>query len=66
MDVQYWTKALKDAEAELEAARTRTAVNAAAKKLQRAKAELKALEDVPVKTARRGSSRGRASEGASS
>ena len=44
MDVKYWTKALREAEAELEAARTRTAVNAAAKKLQRAKAELRALE----------------------
>jgi hypothetical protein len=42
--MKYWTKALREAEAELEAARTRTAVNTAAKKLQRAKAELRALE----------------------
>jgi hypothetical protein len=37
-------KALRDAEAELDAARTLTAVKAAAKKVQRAKAELKELE----------------------
>jgi hypothetical protein len=36
MDREYWTKALREAERELEAATTRTAVNAAAKKLQRA------------------------------
>jgi hypothetical protein len=44
MDRACWTKKLREAEAELEAARTRTAVNAAAKKLQHAKAELKALK----------------------
>ena len=49
MDRDYWTKALREAERKLEAATTRTAVNTAAKKLQRAKAELKALEDVPAK-----------------
>jgi hypothetical protein len=37
-------KALADAEAELDTAKTLTAVKAAAKKLQRAKAELKELE----------------------
>ena len=37
-------KAVRDAEAELDAAKTLTAVKAAAKKLQRAKAELKELE----------------------
>jgi alkylation response protein AidB-like acyl-CoA dehydrogenase len=37
-------KALADAETELEAAKAPTAVKAAAKKLQRAKAELKELE----------------------
>jgi hypothetical protein len=40
VDHAYWTKALQEAERELEAATTRTAVNAAAKKLQRARAEL--------------------------
>jgi hypothetical protein len=48
MDCDYWTKALREAERELETATTRTSVNAAAKKLQRAKAELKQLEDVPA------------------
>jgi hypothetical protein len=37
-------KAVRDAEAELDAATTLTAVKAAAKKLQRAKAELKELK----------------------
>jgi hypothetical protein len=32
-DREYWTEKLRQAEAELEAARTRTEVNAAAKKL---------------------------------
>jgi hypothetical protein len=44
MDRDYWTKKLQQAEAELDAATTLTAVKAAAKKLQRAKAELKELE----------------------
>jgi hypothetical protein len=43
MDRAYCTKVLQEAEQELEAATTRTAVNAAAKKLQRARAELKQL-----------------------
>jgi hypothetical protein len=43
-DREYWTKRLKEAEAELEAATRRSDVNAAAKKLQLAKAELKRLE----------------------
>jgi hypothetical protein len=44
MDLKFWQKALREAERELDAATTRTALNAAAKKLQRAKAELKQLE----------------------
>ena len=40
--------ALREAEAELEAATTRTAINAAAKKLQRVKAELKRLGEEPA------------------
>jgi hypothetical protein len=43
-DREYWTKELRDPEAELEAATRRSEVDAAAKRLQRAKAELKALE----------------------
>jgi hypothetical protein len=38
------TKRLQEAEREPDAAKTLTALNAAAKKLQRARAELKALE----------------------
>ena len=44
MDRRYWQRKLQVAEAELDAARTRTQVNEAAKKLQYAKAELKRLE----------------------
>jgi hypothetical protein len=43
-DRDYWTRELREAEAELDAATRRSDVNAAAKRLQRAKAELKALE----------------------
>jgi hypothetical protein len=43
-DREYWTKKLKDAERELEAATRLSDVNTAAKKLMRAKAELKRLE----------------------
>jgi hypothetical protein len=43
-DLTYWTAKLKEAERELEAAARRSEVNAAAKKLQLAKAELKRLE----------------------
>jgi hypothetical protein len=59
-------KAVAEAEAELEAAKTLTAVKAAAKKLQRAKAELKELEDVPTERPKRRASCGRGSGGASS
>jgi hypothetical protein len=41
MDLKFWQKALREAERELDAATTRTALDAAAKKLMRAKAELK-------------------------
>jgi hypothetical protein len=40
----YWTRELREAEAELEAATRRSVVNAAAKRLQLAKAQLKRLE----------------------
>jgi hypothetical protein len=42
---EYWTKQLREAEAELEAATRRSDVNAAAKRLQLVKAELKRLEE---------------------
>jgi hypothetical protein len=48
MDIKFWQKALREAEVELEAARTRSAVNAAARKPQRAKAEMKLLEQMPA------------------
>ena len=41
---QFWKKALREAERELDAATTRTALDAAAKKLMRAKAGLKRLQ----------------------
>ena len=41
MDLKFWQKALREAERELDAATTRTALDAAAKKFMRAKAELK-------------------------
>jgi hypothetical protein len=43
-EIEYWRAQLREAEAELEAAKTLTSVKAAASRLQRAKAELKALE----------------------
>ncbi|MGH6884598.1 MAG: hypothetical protein ACREGK_00815 [Geminicoccales bacterium] len=43
----------REAEAEFEAAKTLTAVKAAARRLQRAKAELKALEDTPTERPKR-------------
>jgi hypothetical protein len=44
MDRDYWTKQLREAERELDAATTRTALNAAAKRFMLAKTELKRLE----------------------
>jgi hypothetical protein len=43
-NLRYWQSVLREAERELEAATTRTALDAAAKTLMRAKAELKRLE----------------------
>jgi hypothetical protein len=62
-EIERWRAKLREAEAELEAATTRTEVNAAAAKLQRAKAELKALEaaERPKRKATRGASSGAAS-----
>jgi hypothetical protein len=44
MNQKFWQKALKEAERELDATTTRSALSAAAKRLMRAKAELKRLE----------------------
>jgi hypothetical protein len=43
-DLVYWTRKLQEAESDLDAATTCTAVNTAAKRLMLAKAELKRLE----------------------
>jgi hypothetical protein len=64
MDREYWQKALRQAERELEAARTLTALNAAAKRLMLARRELKLLEQPPKRA--RSSNRGRESAGAAS
>ena len=58
MNREYWTKAVREAERELEAATRRSDVNAAAKKLQRAKAALKALEAETADGSKRRPSRG--------
>jgi hypothetical protein len=63
-DLTYWTEKLRQAEQELDAARTRTAVDEAAKRYQRAKAELRSLKD-SAKKVKRKPSRGRASAAAS-
>ena len=56
-DLTYWTKKLRQAKQELDAARTRTDVDEAAARYQRAKAELKRLEaDQPA--SKRRTSRG--------
>jgi hypothetical protein len=65
MDRDYWTRELREAERELDAATRRSDVDAAAKKLQRAKAALKALEAKTERPKRR-SSRGSDRAGASS
>ena len=41
----YWEQQLREAEAELDAARTPSTLNAAAKKLQRARVRLKQLQE---------------------
>jgi hypothetical protein len=66
MDRAYWTKQLQEAERELEAATTRPTINAAAKKLYQARAELKRLEAEPKERPKRRPNRARASEDASS
>ena len=65
-DLTYWTRKLQEAEAELDAARTRTQVNEAAKKLHYAKAQLKRLEIEQAHRPQRTPNRGSRSAGASS
>jgi hypothetical protein len=65
-EVQFWTRKLREAEAELDEARTRAAVNDAASKLQRARAALKELEAERAEKPKRRSSRGSGGAGASS
>jgi hypothetical protein len=64
-DLKYWTTKLREAEAELEAATRRSDINAAAKRLQMAKAELRRLEAKEAKRSKR-PSRDSRSAGASS
>jgi hypothetical protein len=66
MDRAHWTKALREAEAELEAAKALSAVNAAAKKVMHAEAELKQLEAEAAQQPKRRPSRGAEAAGASS
>jgi polyhydroxyalkanoate synthesis regulator phasin len=54
-DRAYWQKELREAEQELDAATRRSDVDAAAKRLRRAKAELKTLEAKQKRSTRRGS-----------
>jgi hypothetical protein len=54
-DLTYWAEKLRQAEADLDAARTRSAVDEAASRYQRAKAELKAREQAAKKPSRRAS-----------
>jgi hypothetical protein len=62
----FWTRKLEEAERKLAAARGRTALNAASRKLNEARRELKRLdEQEPAKPTQR-PSRGRGSAGASS
>jgi hypothetical protein len=52
-DLTYWTEKLRQAEEELDAARTRTALDEAARRYQRAKRELKALGELAKPRTRR-------------
>jgi len=47
-NLRYWTSVLGEAERDLEAATTRTALNVASRKLMEAKRELKRLQAVVV------------------
>ena len=53
MNAAYWTEKLRQAEQEIDAAKRRSDVDAAAGKLQYAKAQLRALEEAAKKPKRR-------------
>jgi hypothetical protein len=57
MDRERWTKLLREAEAELDAARGKVATDAAARKLMRIRAELKAIGPGPAKRPKRSPAR---------
>jgi hypothetical protein len=63
-DLTYWTAKLRQAEQELDAARTRTAVGEAASRYQRAKAEVKRLEAEAAKRPKRRTNRASRAAGA--
>jgi polyhydroxyalkanoate synthesis regulator phasin len=65
-DREYWTRQLREAERELDAATRRSDVNAAAKRLQLVKAELRQLEAKATRRPKRRSSRASGPAGASS
>jgi hypothetical protein len=56
-ELKHLTEAVHKAEAELEAATTRSTVNAAAKRLMMARAALRRLQDEPASATRRVASR---------
>jgi len=60
LDRSYWQRKLQEAERELDAAARRTNVDAAASRLQRAEAALKALEGETAERPKRKPTRGRA------
>ena len=64
--VRFRARGLSEAENELAAAKRRTELNAAAKRLQRAKTELKRLEAEAAERPKRRPNRGSRSAGASS
>jgi hypothetical protein len=65
-DREYWTRQLREAEDELDAATRRSNVNAAAAKLQRARAALKALEAEAAERPKRRATRASGAADASS
>ena len=64
-ELEGLTEAVRRAEADLDAATTRSAVNAAAKRLMMARAELKRLQDEPAGASRPAASRAGAKAGVS-
>jgi hypothetical protein len=65
-DLTYWTEELRLAEQELDAARTRTAVDEAARRYQHARTQLKRLDTERAERPKRRPNRGSGSAVASS